>query len=224
MKKLSIILALLFITFISFPDEVIVSQSDNINKDTRLSNPIPFSITEPSFLRVKVEAQRFSPVISFDPEEGRGFQWDGEKDGILIYSASFEAMAYNVRIRASDWEGITKTEFDITITKIIPENISIGDSVSGSYLSDGEKESYDYVVWYVMEITKPGNYSALLNGDAETKLIITREPDFYRSFWFPDDYINDIPIFNIKESGLYGLKISFNEREQGEYSFTIIKN
>jgi len=225
MKKNSFLIALLFITFVCFPQEILISHSGNINRDTRLSELIPFSITELCFLRVRVEAQGFSPVFDFYPEEGRGFQWDGEQDGILIYSDIFELpMNYDVQIYASDWEGILGTEFNITITKITPEKITLGGSVTGNYFSDGEKESYDYVVWYTLEITEPGNYSAFLTGDTDTQLTINRELYFYKSLRIYDDQIANNISFVISEPGLYGIRISFYGREKGEYIFTITKN
>ncbi len=68
MKRSSIITLIILITFVCFGQETLVSQSGNIDPDTKLSEFIAFSITEPSFLRVKGEAPGFSPVVSFDPE------------------------------------------------------------------------------------------------------------------------------------------------------------
>ncbi len=133
-------------------------------------------------------------------------------------------MNYTVQIRVSDWVKILSTDFSITIIKITPEIITLNNTVTGLYLSTGDEETLNLVVWYAFEITEPGNFSASLTGDTDTKLMITSMLDFYMSLRISDDQISNNIFFEISEPGLYGVRISFYGQGKGEYNFTITRN
>ena len=202
--------------------EAIASCRGTIDGSTRLSEPIQFSISEASIIRVRVEASGFGPVVCFYPENGRGFEWDSGDTGLLIHSDFFDLpMKYTVRVRASDQADLSSANFSITIAIIEPRMIFLGKPVSGSYSETGAKEVDSIVEWYILNAAKPGVFTATLQGDEFTKMIIIRGWDFYKDFTHPDSYHAAGSDFSIAEPGIYAVRISFFERTQGGYTFTI---
>lgn len=220
--SLSFLLLLVILPLVCSGQEVIVSYSGDIDNSTGSSEIIPFSFSEASIFRVRVEASGFSPVVGFHPLEGRGFEWDNVDNGMLIHSDYFDVpMKYTVQVRASDCVNSTNTGFSITITKIEPQTILLGEAVSGTYTAAGNKEANTIVEWYILAVKEPGSFTATLHGDTNTSMTIIKGWEFYQTLRDPDPSHINGSAFAIAEPGIYAVRIAFFERTQGGYTFAI---
>jgi hypothetical protein len=187
-----------------------------------VSEVFPFSVQESAFFTVIAECTDIDPVLVFHPSEGRGFVWDGAREGVLKYTGFFRGPeTYDMHIRSYHPGEIIEPGFSIRIEKpAVVTRISPGETIVDDCASGGIEYSWYYEKLYVVDVEKTGLYSLTVTSDAELKCAFEgRKLMAFLRLKNPGD--TAAKEIEIEEKGRYGISIRFFEKSEKKYRLII---
>lgn len=119
-----------------------------------------FMVKAPGVYRVDLNAVTPNPVITITPPFGRGYVWDGVREGRFSYEAFFPLPGLAaLRLRNGGHDG----SYEVRIVKVEAERLAVGEF--GELRFTQQEGAFNKFCWYEVEVTEPGSYRLRLEAD-----------------------------------------------------------